>query len=120
MIPVMTAVLLGLSMGCRGIPPRPASVPPEAVWGGDAKHGVFLKVHGHQGTLWQLEVWDRKGQPLGSGAFRLRGFAKAQIVPEEVLAWENGALHLKDGTWLVPEPVLEPGSKPGPVPSAGR
>ena len=35
--------------------------------------------------------------------FRLRGFAKARIVPEEILGWEQGALHLKDGTWLVPE-----------------
>jgi hypothetical protein len=101
---VMTAVLVGLSAGCRGVPSRPTSVPAEAVWGGEGKQGVFLKVGGHQGTLWQLEVWDRKGQLLGSGAFRLRGFAKAQIIPEEVLAWENGALQLKDGTWLVPEP----------------
>jgi hypothetical protein len=78
-------------------------VPADAVWGGDGNRGVFLKVDSHQGTLWQLQVWDRNGRVLGSGRFRLRGFAKAQIVPEEVLAWENGALHLKDGTWLVPE-----------------
>ena len=100
---VMTAILAGFSAGCGGVPSHPASVPAEAVWGGEGKQGVFLKVGGHQGTLWQLEVWDRKGQRLGSGSFRLRGFAKAQIIPEEVLAWEQGALHLKDGTWLVPE-----------------
>jgi hypothetical protein len=100
---VMTFILAGLVAGCGGVPSRPASVPPEAVWGGDAKLGVFLKVGGHQGTLWQLEAWDRKGQRLGSGSFRLRGFAKAKIIPEEILGWENGALHLKDGTWLVPE-----------------
>jgi hypothetical protein len=103
-IQVMTIVLAGLLAGCRGVPARPPSVPVEATWGGEGKQGVFLKVGGHQGTLWQLEVWDRDGRPLGSGAFRLRGFAKAKIAPEEVLAWENGALHLKDGTWLVPEP----------------
>jgi hypothetical protein len=100
---VMTALLTGL-LACGRTPSRPASVPPEAVWGGDGKRGVFLKVGDHQGTLWQLAVWDREGRLLGSGAFRLRGFGKARIVPEEVLAWENGALHLKDGTWLVPEP----------------
>ena len=110
MIPVMTVVLAGFAAGCGGAPSRPASVPVEAVWGGDARQGVFLKVGGHQGTLWQLEVWDRQGQPLGSGSFRLRGFAKAQIIPEEVLAWEQGALHLKDGTWLVPEPAAAPGA----------
>jgi hypothetical protein len=103
MIPVMTTLLMGLLGGCQGIPSRPASVPPEAAWGGQGNQGVFLKVNGHQGTLWQLEVWDRKGRLIGLGNFRLRGFAKARIIPEEVLAWENGALHLKDGTWLVPE-----------------
>lgn len=107
----MTAILAGFAAGCGRAPSRPASVPPEAAWGGDARQGVFLKVGGHQGTLWQLEVWDRQGQRLGSGAFRLRGFAKAEIIPEEVLAWEQGALHLKDGTWLVPEPPTAPGTQ---------
>lgn len=99
----MTIILAGFAAGCGKVPSRPRSVPADAEWGGEGKTGVFLRVQGHQGTLWQMEVWDRKGQRLGGGAFRLRGFAKAKIVPEEVLAWENGALHLKDGTWLVPE-----------------
>jgi len=101
---VMTIVLMGLLTACGGVPSRPASVPAEATWGGEGKRGVFLKVGEHRGTLWQLEVWDRKGRVLGSGGFRLRGFAKAEIIPEEVLGWTNGALQLKDGTWLVPEP----------------
>ena len=100
---VMTAILAGSLAGCGHAPSRPANVPPDAVWGGEGRRGVFLKVGEHQGTLWQLSLWDREGHSLGSGSFRLRGFAKARIVPEEVLAWENGALHLKDGTWLVPE-----------------
>ncbi len=104
MIPVMTAVLAGLLLGCGGVPSRPAAVPAEAAWGGEGARGVFLKVEGHQGTLWQLQVWGRKGRLLGSGPFRLKGFAKARIIPEEILGWEQGALHLKDGTWLVPEP----------------
>ena len=101
---VMTTVLAGFHAGCGSEPSRPTQVPPDAVWGGEGKRGVFLKVGEHQGTLWQLNVWDREGHLLGSGSFRLRGFGKARIMPEEVLAWENGALHLKDGTWLVPEP----------------
>ncbi|WP_291271778.1 hypothetical protein [Geothrix sp.] len=100
---VMTTFSLGLLVACRGVPARPAAVPAEAQWAGEGRRGVFLKVGTHQGTLWQLEVWDRKGKVLGAGPFRLRGFAKAEIVPDEVLAWENGALQLKDGTWLVPE-----------------
>jgi hypothetical protein len=102
---VMTATLAVLLAGCGRVPARPAGVAPEAVWSGESAQGVFLRVGEHQGTLWHLEVWDREGRLLGSGSFRLRGFGKARIVPEEVLAWENGALHLKDGTWLVPEPA---------------
>lgn len=98
-----TSISGALLTGCGGVPARPPSVPLEASWGGQGKDGVFLRVGPHEGTLWQLEVWDRKGRLLGTGNFRLRGFAKAQIVPEEVLAWEHGTLHLKDGTWLVPE-----------------
>lgn len=101
---VMTTISLGFLGACRGIPARPAALPAEARWAGDSAHGVFLKVGSHEGTLWQLEVWDRKGQPLAAGPFRLRGFAKAEIVPEEVLAWDRGSLQLKDGSWLVPEP----------------
>lgn len=101
MLPV---VPLCLFLACGGAPSRPASVPADAQWGGEGKQGVFLRVEGHEGTLWRLQVWDRQGRPLGEGPFRLRGFAKAKIVPEEVLAWQNGALQLKDGTWLVPEP----------------
>ena len=99
----MTLALGALLTGCGRAPARPASVPPEAAWGGQGKRGVFLHVGSHQGTLWQLEIWDRQGQRLGAGAFRLRGFAKAELSAEEVLGWENGALQLKDGTWLVPE-----------------
>ncbi|WP_306589733.1 hypothetical protein [Geothrix sp. 21YS21S-4] len=103
MILATMALSVGLLTGCRGVPSRPAALPAEARWAGEGKDGVFFKAGSHEGTLWQLEVWDRKGNRLGSGAFRLKGFAKAEIVPEEVLGWRNGALQLKDGTWLVPE-----------------
>jgi hypothetical protein len=103
--PAPALVLAMLLPGCARVPARPASVPAEATWGGEGRRGVFLKVGTHQGTLWQLEVWDRQGQRLGAGAFRLRGFAKADLAAEEVLGWQDGALKLKDGTWLVPEPA---------------
>lgn len=102
-----TALALGL-MACRGVPARPASVSPEALWCAEAKEGIFLKVGGHQSTLWQLEIWDRHGRSLASGSFRLRGFAKAKIVPEEVVSWQNGVLQLKDGTVLVQEAPAAP------------
>lgn len=108
MILVLTTVLPAFLAGCGGPPAHPPGVPAEAQWGGEGAQGIFLKVGSHQGTLWQLEVWDRKGQRLGGGAFRLRGFAKARIIPEEVVAFESGILRLKDGTVLVPEGAPAP------------
>ena len=102
----MTLVLGTFLMACGRPPARPASVPAAATWGGEGKRGVFLQVGTHQGTLWQLEVWDRRGQRLGGGTFRLRGFAKAELSAEELLGWQDGALQLKDGTWLVPESTV--------------
>ncbi|HJV39680.1 MAG TPA: hypothetical protein VJ528_12655 [Geothrix sp.] len=101
------ALMAGL-LACRGVPARPASVSQEAMWCPESKEGIFLKVGGHQGTLWQLEIWDRQGRALASGSFRLRGFAKAKIVPEEVVSWQNGVLQLKDGTVLVQEAPAAP------------
>lgn len=105
---VMTTVLASFLGGGGRMPARPAQVPPEAVWGGEGRRGIFLQVGDHRGTLWHLSVWDREGHLLGSGSFRLHGYGRAGIAPEEVLAWENGALHLKDGTWLAPEPPATP------------
>ena len=106
-IPRVAAGLMvaGAMVACSRVPTRPASLPADAHWAGEGKGAAFVKVDHLSGTLWHLEVWDRKGTPLASGTFRLRGFARARIFAEEVLAWQNGALQLKDGTWLFPEPA---------------
>ena len=95
-------------MACSGIPSKPGSLPPGAQWAGVGDRAVFLQITHLSGTSWHLDAWDRKGRQLASGTFRLRGFARVRIYPDEVLGWQNGSLQLKDGTWLVPEPVQAP------------
>jgi len=90
---------------------KPASLPAGAQWAGQGKGAAFVQVEQLSGTLWHLDVWDRKGTPLASGTFRLRGFARSRIYADEVLGWKDGALQLKDGTWLFPEPTA-PAGKP--------
>ena len=93
---------------CSRIPAKPGSLPPGAQWAGVGDGAVFVQIAHLSGTSWHVDVWDRKGNVVASGTFRLRGFARARIYPDEVLAWTHGALQLKDGTWLVPEPAAQP------------
>ncbi len=99
-------ILAGVALlgACSRIPSKPAGLPAGAQWAGEGKNAVFVQIAHLSGTAWHVDVWDRKGKPLASGTFRLRGFARARIYTDEVLGWTNGALQLKDGTWLVPEP----------------
>ncbi len=92
---------------CSTIPAKPGSLPPGAHWAGVGKGAVFVQIAHLGGTQWHVDVWDRKGHPVASGTFRLRGFARARIYPDEVLGWTHNALQLKDGTWLVPEPAAQ-------------
>ncbi len=98
-------VLVAALTACSRVPSKPATLPAGAQWAGQGKGAAFVQVTHLSGTLWHLDVWDRKGMPLASGTFRLRGFARARIYTDEILGWQNGALQLKDGTWLFPEPA---------------
>jgi hypothetical protein len=91
--------------GCSGIPSKPGSLPAGAKWAGVGEDAVFVQISHISGLDWKVDVWDRKGRSLASGTFQLRGFARSRIYPDEVLGWKNGALQLKDGTWLVPAPA---------------
>jgi hypothetical protein len=69
---------------------------------GDKKGGVFLRPQGREGLLWKIEVFDdHSGALITSGPFRLQGFARATLIPEEFARWDGQALELKDGSRLV-------------------
>jgi len=99
-VPV-AALVLTVMVGC-GVPSRPAGIPEEAFWVGKRKDGVFVFIGARDGLGWQVKIYDRKGVLKAEGAYVLRGMARAEIVPEEVLSYDGEALHLADGTLLIP------------------
>lgn len=97
----VAALVLAVMVGC-GTPSRPSNVPEASFWAGKRKDGVFVFIGARDGLGWQVKIYDRKGRLKAQGAYVLRGMAKAEIVPEEVLSYDGEALHLADGTLLIP------------------
>ncbi|MDP2875605.1 MAG: hypothetical protein Q8O00_05420 [Holophaga sp.] len=95
------ALALAVLIGC-GAPSRPAGLPEGAFWAGKRSNGAFVLIGARDGLGWQLKIYDRKGTLKAEGAYVLRGMAKANIVPEEIVSYDGQALHLSDGTLLIP------------------
>ena len=93
-----------LVMGCGRVPPRPANVPASAFFVGQRRDGVFVVVGAKEIMGWHLAIYGRNGALKREGVFVLRGMARAEILPEEVQSYDGTALHLSDGTLLVPKP----------------
>lgn len=100
-VALMAAILL---LGCGRVPPRPANVPAESFFVGKRKDGVFVVIGARDGLGWRVKIFSRDGVLRREGPFVLRGMARAKVVPEEVLSYDGEALHLADGTLLVPRP----------------
>lgn len=94
-----------LLLACASRPPRrPEGLPAAAVWVGKGKAGRFVEVGPREGTLWSLAVVDAKGQRHPATKWRLQGFARASLEPQEISGFVDGALLLQDGSRLVPVP----------------
>lgn len=97
------ASILTLLIAC-GAPPKPQGVPPEAFFVGKRRDGVFVTVGAPHATGWILKIHDRNGRLLKEGPFVLKGYARGEILPSDVVAWDGQALLLADGGRLVPRP----------------
>lgn len=101
---VLTICVLVL-VACSARPPRrPESLPPAAVWIGKGDQGRFVEIGARNGLFWTLSVFDAKGNRNPNSRWRLQGFARTSLEPEEILRFEDGALLLKDESRLVPAP----------------
>lgn len=98
------AAALALCPGCSKVPRKPASVPAEAFWVGPKAQGAFVQVGSKELFGWNLKVYDRNGALLKEGFFRLEGFARAELVPDELVGWDGKAVLLADGGRLVAKP----------------
>jgi hypothetical protein len=78
-------------------------VPVQAEWAGAGPAGRFFLVKGREGSLYRIEVY---AAPTGAkdpvGTWRLVGFARTALSPDEIAGLEGGAILLKDGSKLLP------------------
>ena len=98
----VSLVVAMLVLGCSRVPPRPANVPAESFFVGKRKDGVFVVIGARDGLGWRVKIFGRDGALKREGAYVLRGMARAEVVPDEVLSYDGEALHLRDGTLLIP------------------
>ena len=101
------ALILTLEiLGCAArAPQKPAGLPAEAFWVGDHKGGTFVVIGPKDREGWRVKLFDdHSGAAKAEGLFTLRGLARAEIVPEEVVSYDGFALHLSDGALLAPKP----------------
>lgn len=100
---VALALGLGLWMRRDRVPARPVGVPPAAGWAGSGAAGRFFLVEGRQGSVYRIRVFAAPGgalEPVMS--WRLVGFARTALAPDEIAGMEGGAILLKDGSKLIP------------------
>ena len=101
----VAALALGLGLWMRGprTPARPSGVPPAAEWAGAGATGRFLLVKGREGSVYRIEVYAVPSGTLdATGKWRLVGYARTALSPDEIAGMEGGAILLKDGSKLLP------------------
>lgn len=105
MKPLLVPSLLCLVLlSACGAPPKPTGVPAEAFFVGKRRDGVFVTIGEPVATGWKVKIHDRRGVLVQEGRFALKGFARGEILPEEVVAWTGTELVLADGSRLVARP----------------
>lgn len=100
----VVAVVLALAPACGRPPRKPASVPAEAVWVGKGQAGRFVVIGPRESAVWTLGVFEASGQQHPATRWRLQGFARTSLEPQEIVGFEDGALVLNDGARLIPAP----------------
>ncbi len=103
LVPCLTlATVLFVACG-RGIPKPPANVPEAALFVPEGGQGYFIHFENVTQLGWMVKIYDAKsGAVVQAGEFRVMGLARAEIRQSEVMRWDGQALHLKDGSQLVP------------------
>lgn len=100
---LVAALMLGAACAPRA-PEKPAGVPAESFWVGTRKTGVFVVIGPKERDGWRIKAFDdRQGTPKADGVFTLRGIARAELTPEELVAFDGTAFKLSDGALLVPK-----------------
>ena len=85
-------------------PRRPEGLPATAVWIGKGAQGRFVDIGARTGVFWTIQVFESKGQQHPVTRWRLQGFARTSLEPQEIVGFVDGAILLNDGSSLIPAP----------------
>lgn len=99
---LVVGILVLSGLACSRVPPRPANVPAESFYVGKRRDGVFVQVVSKEIIGWRLKIYGRDGSLKGEGLYVLRGMARAELLPEELVSFDGEAFRLSDGGLLVP------------------
>lgn len=101
---VLTVCVL-VMLACSSRPPRrPEGLPATAAWIGKGAQGRFVDIGARNGVFWTIQVFEAKGPQNATTRWRIQGFARTSLEPQEIVAFEDGNLILNDGSRLVPAP----------------
>lgn len=97
-------ILLAAVLACSGPPRRPQGLPAAAVWVGKGHQGRWVEIGPRDGAFWTLAVYEAKGRKHPATRWRVQGFARTSLEPQEIVGLQDGVLMLNDGSRLVPAP----------------
>ena len=99
------AASLALAVGCAPrAPVKPAGVPGDTFWVGTRKSGVFVVIGPKDRDGWRMKAFDdRTGALKADGLYTLRGLARAELAPQELVAFDGTGFQLADGALLLPK-----------------
>jgi len=84
-------------------PQRPVHLPVAAEWAGHGASGRFFLVGERAGTVFTIMVFEpREGLQHPVKRWRMVGFARTELIPDEIAGFEGNTILLKDGSKLMP------------------
>ena len=97
--------LLAVMVACAPrAPRRPAGLPAASFWVGTRHGGAFVELGAKDRDGWRVRIFDdHSGAVRSEGLFVLRGIARAELGPEDIIACDGTTLRLTDGARLVPK-----------------
>jgi hypothetical protein len=102
---VGAALALGLLRRTPRPPARPAHLPGAAGWAGGGAKGRFFLIGGRAGTVFTIQVFEAgEGLQHPVTQWRMVGYARTDLVLDEIEGFEGDRILLKDGSRLVPAP----------------
>jgi hypothetical protein len=105
-----------IASGCKPAvtkaPPRPNSIPKDAVWRGGPDGGSWFKCDSAKADssfYWMSVYFESDGEVWVRGSFSLEGtWILPESLAQRISCYDGTSIFLMDGRWLKPQNVVEP------------